>query len=148
MVAVNAALANGHFTNPVNGCTYTRDPQCIIIAAANTYGRGGDTMYVGRNALDAATLDRFVLGDVFVDYDRALEKRIASVLSDEGAALLSWVESLRTRIAEYRIKRIASTRLVERGVAALLKGKSLEQVKGRFFKSWSKDELSKVGGAM
>jgi len=149
MVAVNAALANGHFTNVVNGLTYTRHPQCIIIAAANTYGRGGDTMYVGRNALDAATLDRFVLGDVFVDYDREVEKRKAAALPAADAnALLAWIENLRGRIAEYKVKRIASTRLVERAVAAMLKGKSLDQVKARFFKSWSKDELTKVGGAL
>ena len=146
MVSVNAALANGHLANPVTGRLHTRHPNCIIIAAANTYGRGGDSMYVGRNALDAATLDRFVLGDVFVDYDRDLEKRIASALKPSQAnELLAWVELIRGRVTEYKLKRVVSTRLVERATAAIIKGRTLSQVKERFFKSWSKDEQTKVG---
>ena len=43
----------------------------ILIAAANTYGLGGDIQYVGRNQLDAATLDRFIVLDF--PYDEKLE---------------------------------------------------------------------------
>jgi cobaltochelatase CobS len=68
MVAINAALANGVLANPVNGKIHVRHKDTIIIAAANTYGLGGDVMYVGRNQLDAATLDRFILGTLFVNY--------------------------------------------------------------------------------
>src|SRR5208337_1523898 len=63
MVAINAALANGVMANP-HGKVHVRHPKCIIIAAANTWGRGGDHLYVGRNQLDAATMDRFVLSMV------------------------------------------------------------------------------------
>ena len=72
MVAINAALANGVMANP-HGKVHVRHPKCIIIAAANTWGRGGDHLYVGRNQLDAATMDRFVLSTVHIQYDAALE---------------------------------------------------------------------------
>ena len=84
MVAVNAALANGILANP-NGKVHHRNPKTIIIGAANTWGRGGDTQYVGRNQLDSATLDRFVMSTVFVDYDIDLEGDIArSLLTELG----------------------------------------------------------------
>jgi hypothetical protein len=46
-----------------------------VCAAANTYGTGADALYVGRNQLDAATLDRFYV--VEMDYDRKLEAKLA-----------------------------------------------------------------------
>jgi cobaltochelatase CobS len=149
MVSVNAALANGVLCNPVTGEVIDRHTDTIIIAAANTFGRGGSAMYVGRNALDAATLDRFVLCTLEVWYDEDLERDIAkSTLPGEGQAdeLLSWVTRLREKIAEYRMHRVASTRLVIAGAKAMLKGGTLSDVKGRFFKGWSADELAKVEG--
>jgi len=97
MVSINAALANGVLCNPVTGEVVERHPDCIIITAANTYGRGGDMVYVGRNALDGATLDRFVLAKLFVDYDKVLEHDIARSALDGDAAreLLNWVDVLR-----------------------------------------------------
>ena len=149
MVAVNAALANGVMSNPVNGKIHVRHKDCIILAAANTFGRGGDMMYVGRNALDCATLDRFVLDTLTIDYDRDLEWDIARSLIEEEPAneIMAWVDLLRSKIIDNRLRRVASTRLVERAARAVRNGKSLDQVKSRFFQGWSKDELAKIGGA-
>lgn len=146
MVSVNAALANGELANPVTGEVIKRHADCIIIAAANTYGRGGDMMYVGRNALDAATLDRFVLSTLFVDYDTALELDImkASLSDGQVEELIAWVSDLRDKIANNRLRRVASTRLVEQSVKAMASGKGLDDVKARYFQNWSKDELAKV----
>lgn len=44
----------------------------VLLAGANTFGRGANRNYVGRNALDAATLDRFAF--VEVDYDNGFEE--------------------------------------------------------------------------
>jgi len=46
-----------------------------LVTTGNTYGTGGDRQYVGRQALDAATLDRLVTIDVPVD--ERLETRLA-----------------------------------------------------------------------
>ena len=146
MVAINAALANGVLCNPVTGQVHTRHKDCYVLAAANTWGRGGDSQYVGRNQLDAATLDRFVLSTVLVSYDRDLERDLARGALNEAQAdeLLAWVDTLRTRITEYRLRRIASTRLVISGVAALGRGRTLADVKTRYFQDWAADELAKV----
>lgn len=146
MVSINAALANGVLANP-NGGIHKRHPSTIIIAAANTWGRGADASYVGRNALDASTLDRFVMSTAFVDYDPQLEEMICSDLTKgQRTELLKWVHGLREKIAEKKVRRIASTRLVAGGAASLRAGKTLDTIKARYFRSWSADEISKVGG--
>ncbi len=147
VVAINAALANGHLAL-TDGRIVSRHADCYIVGAANTWGRGGDHQYVGRNQLDAATLDRFVLSTVHVTYDTALENDIASAALSEGQAneLLAWVGVLRGRIVNNRLRRIASTRLVVNAVAALKASRTLDQVKARYFQDWSADERAKVEG--
>jgi MoxR-like ATPase len=73
-VAFNAAVANGYYTFP-NGEKVQVHPDFRCIAAANTWGKGSDREYQGRNPLDAATLDRFA--KVAWDYDEAHELRIS-----------------------------------------------------------------------
>jgi ATP-dependent Lon protease len=61
VLAFNAALANDFMDFPDNQVKKHKDFYCI--AAANTIGQGADRQYVGRNQLDAASLDRFVFLD-------------------------------------------------------------------------------------
>ncbi|MCL2646139.1 MAG: AAA family ATPase [Phycisphaerales bacterium] len=145
MVAINAALANGVLVTP-DGIVHRRHENCIIIAAANTWGRGGDLMYVGRNQLDASTLDRFCLSTLFVTYDEGLETELVkSGLDGEvGDTLLQWVQQVRGAISRNRIRRVASTRLVVSSIKALRHGRSFDDVKARFFQDWSDDEKAKV----
>ena len=146
MVSINAAIANGQLANPVTGQVHVRSPQFYLLAAANTYGHGGDVQYVGRNQLDAATLDRFILATIEVGYDEALEEDLARSIGCNGSTdqLLSWVKTLRARIDESRVRRIASTRLVVSAARALTKGRSLADVQSRYFLGWSTDERAKV----
>ena len=147
MVAINAALANGVLANPVTGTLHHRSDNAYILAAANTWGRGGDTQYVGRNQLDASTLDRFVLATVLIDYDTALERQHVEGLlaADDASVVLGWVKSLRRQISSNRLRRVASTRLVFNAAAAVKAGRTLSQVKARYFQDWSKDERAKAG---
>jgi hypothetical protein len=55
-----------------------------FLATANTYGLGPDRMYVGRQQLDAATLDRFV--QVEVPVDEALEDALAHAQGADPSA--------------------------------------------------------------
>ena len=145
MVAINAALANGVLANP-NGRIHQRHEKCYILAAANTWGRGGDHQYVGRNQLDAATLDRFTLSTLLIEYDQELEYELvrASLPDDVGSELVQWIGNLRSAISRNRLRRIASTRLVTSAIAALKAGRTLEAVQARFFQDWSADEKAKV----
>lgn len=72
LAVLNSALANGV-------CSFAdkmvkKHPDFILIASANTFGTGADRMYIGRNQLDSATLNRFV--QVQIDYDQELEREI------------------------------------------------------------------------
>ena len=133
----------------LTGEVIERHKKCLILAAANTFGRGGDHMYVGRNALDAATLDRFVLCTLHVGYDSELESEIArSILGPSQAdVLLGWVAVLREKIAANRLRRIASTRLIVNSAAAMKRGATITDVHRRYLQDWSQDELAKFGGA-
>lgn len=69
----NAALANDWCDFPDG--MIKKHPQFICIACANTFGTGRDRLYVGRNQLDAATLDRFTMFEM--NYDPHLERKLA-----------------------------------------------------------------------
>lgn len=59
LVRVNSALANGWCTFPVLG-NVKMNPNCRIIAAGNTSGRGATEAYNTAHQLDESTLNRFL----------------------------------------------------------------------------------------
>lgn len=59
MVIANAMLANDQCAFPDGMVKKHKD--FILLAGANTIGLGADKQYLGRNALDKATIDRFVM---------------------------------------------------------------------------------------
>ena len=73
LTIINALLANGYCSFPDGVMKRNENFRCIC--ACNTYGRGADRQYVGRNQLDAATLDRFAVVDF--EYDENMERAIA-----------------------------------------------------------------------
>ena len=113
MTAFNAALANGH--TPFPDGLIARHPDFAAIAAANTFGRGADREYVGRNQLDAATLDRFATFEV--DYDEALERALAG--NDDWTRR---VQSIRAAIRKEKVRHIVSPRASITGAKLLAAG--------------------------
>lgn len=102
MTIINAALSNGHAAFP-DGMV-KRHPDCLILAAANTYGRGPDRMYVGRQALDAATLNRFVTIEMAVD--EPLETSLAYATGVESMVadrVLRYVRALRKSAQDQKV---------------------------------------------
>lgn len=79
-----------------------RHKDCVVMAAANTYGNGADALYVGRNQLDAATLERFRVGTVRMDYDDAVETSVGD------ADVLKWARTVRSKIREHGMLKIMS----------------------------------------
>lgn len=75
LAIINHALANNIAEFPDK--KVERHPDAVIVAAANTIGRGANAQYVGRAVIDAATRDRFVY--VPWDIDEDLEERIIGV---------------------------------------------------------------------
>lgn len=107
---INKAIANRSYTvaqrykNP----SVKKHEDFVLVCAANTFGHGADAMYVGRNQLDAATLDRFKVGLIAMDYDHEVERSIA-----DNEDLCQWAWKIRARIKEQKIRRIMSTRVIK-----------------------------------
>jgi len=73
LTVINAMLSNGVAGFP--DAMVARHPDFIFLCAGNTYGKGSDRQYVGRNPIDAATLDRFAVIDF--DYDEDFEMALS-----------------------------------------------------------------------
>lgn len=74
---LNALLSNNEVGFPDSKVTKHKNFVCIV--ACNTYGTGANSKYIGRNKLDAATLDRFIT--LTMDYDNVLEDSLVGYQS-------------------------------------------------------------------
>lgn len=119
LLSFNAALANGFMDFPDKTVKMHPDFKCI--AAANTYGQGASREYVGRNQLDAASLDRFVF--ILWNYDQDLEARIAA-----NAKWVARVQSVRLACEQLKIRAVVSPRASMFGTRLLEAGLSMERV--------------------
>jgi MoxR-like ATPase len=104
-------------------------PDFRLVATGNTYGAGGDRQYAGRQTLDSATLDRFVVIDVVID--EGLEERIclrhAPSHQDAARDLLGEVRKLRATATEKNLPILFSPRASIDGAKLLEAGATLEQ---------------------
>lgn len=121
LTVLNALLANSVCSFPDGVIEKHPDFRCI--AAGNTYGQGANRQYVGRQQLDAATLDRFV--GIDWDYDESLESKLGA--SQPDWVLYVW--SLRKAADKLGIKRVFGTRRIQQGTALLDDGEKLDDVK-------------------
>lgn len=119
LLAFNAALSNGHCDFP-DGCI-ERHPDCLIIAAANTYGQGATNDYVGRNKLDGAFLDRFI--PLAWDYDESLEVALSG-----NANWARKVQKYRAAAGKIGLRVIISPRASIFGAALLANGFDQDEV--------------------
>lgn len=142
LLAVNAALANGKLTIPQRHANPValRHKDFVCIAAANTFGHGGDLTYSGRNRLDGATLDRFRAGIIKMDYDPELEKLLID------AEVLKWALPIREQIKSLKLKRVMSTRaLLDFTRQKQMLGFGAAEWEESFFADWTRDEMVKIG---
>jgi type II secretory pathway component PulF len=87
------------------------------------------------------------MGTVEVGYDLDLERAILAAYVDAAtvARLAAWAEKTRSAIANHRLARSVSTRVL-RDMAKLLRhGQTLADCLKTFFLSWTSDERAKVG---
>lgn len=140
LLFVNQALANGGFFLPqrYNNPEVKKHKDCIIMAAANTYGTGGNVVYAGRERLDESTLDRFRAGVVQVGYDETLEKNLVE------STILDWGKHIRAKITETKLQRVMSTRFLLDASKLSKSGVTLDKLKQTYFHGWREDEIRKV----
>lgn len=140
LIVINSALANGYMAFPHE--TIDRHPDFRIIAAANTWGKGADLQYVGRNALDGATLDRF--DNIFFDYDTKLERALYP--NDE---VLQFMWSFRNAVYQSKIPHIVSTRGIGKVYKKEINGIPVQDtLTSNIVKNLGQDDINTIIGNM
>lgn len=125
VTGLNMVLANGEFGTPVG--MVEKHPDFAPIFGMNTYGAGANRQYVGRNQLDAASLDRIAV--IEWDLDCGLEAAMVGVPGVESPRFdlcqhgtmtapqwLARVWTVRKAIEELGIRHIISPRCSQNGV--------------------------------
>lgn len=118
LTGMNAAAAGS--VMPTQGGLIRRHNNFRLIAAANTFGQGADRQYVGRNPLDAATLDRFFVIEWPIDEGLeaaclGLNRKSESIDIARGGLVTSeqWLErvtKVRAAIAAEKVRAVVSPR--------------------------------------
>ena len=124
LIVLNSALANGVCSFPDKMVERNKDFR--FIGTANTYGNGADRTYVGRNQLDGATLDRFVVIDW--DVDDELEKSLVEPYGEAGIAWLETIWDLRKEVERSGIRAIISPRMTVKCAVTTELGNSVDDV--------------------
>lgn len=101
LTSINSALSNDYCAFPDG--MIKKHPDFVCAASGNTYGRGATREYVGRNQIDAATLDRFVL--VEWPYDEQLERQLVT-----NFQWVYFVQKVRANAEKHGIKMVISQR--------------------------------------
>lgn len=141
-------------------------PDFYPVASANTFGLGASREYVGRNQLDAASLDRFAT--IEIDYDPGLEAALVGLprpaaapkpdtvdpVPDEGksgivAGWLSHVTAVRKAIMKLEVRHIVSPRATLNGSKLLLAGLPFDLVeRAVIYKGLKADTVTKIKEAI
>ena len=119
ILAFNAALANDFMDFPDKKVPKHKNFYCI--AAANTFGTGADRQYVGRNQLDAATLDRFIT--LNWEIDETLEHELA-----KNYEWVNYVQKARKAASKIGERHIISPRASMQGADLLRIGIDRKEV--------------------
>jgi len=142
LMILNAALSNGRWEIPLRGDgaePLTRHDNFVCLAAANTKLHGADRVYVARNQLDGATIDRFAMGRITVDYDEEMEN------AAYDKATVTFGQRLRARCrAQKGWTKDVSTRNIADS-CKLQQELSLEESWYGFFEDWEEAHCEQVG---
>jgi cobaltochelatase CobS len=144
LALINAALANGQMAFP-DGMV-KRHADFNAIASANTYGRGPDRKYVGRQAIDLATLDRFTVEHV--DVDESLEQTLCLATGLDTAKvdkILAYVRTLRGNADSHKLPVVFSPRASVGMCRLIHAGRSVsDAIDVRVKRGMSEQDWSKV----
>lgn len=122
LIQVNAALSNNLCAFPDKMVKKHKD--FIFIASANTYGTGMNRQYVGRNQLDAATLDRFTVVDWEIDNE--LEENLST--GQHRHRWLEVVRGIREHVQSHNIRALVTPRATQKGSQLLSIDTPIEKV--------------------
>ena len=136
LVILNSAIANKYFDFPTGRVKANENFR--VVCAGNTYGTGADMVYVGRNVLDGATLDRFVV--IPFDYDENVEKQLAYDID-----LYEFIYNLRKAVNESNLRYIVSMRALINATKMLELGISKQEIlKTAIIKNMQIDDINTI----
>ena len=141
LLSINNAVANEWCDFPDGKIAKHESFVCVM--AGNTFGTGASRQYVGRQQLDAATLDRFVF--IEVGYDEALETAVALAHNPEAGAWVKKVQSFRKKVEAAGMRHVVSPRASIMGAKLLKAGMDLQMVTQiALHKGISQDQLNQL----
>lgn len=136
LIILNGAIANKYFDFPTGRFQAHKDFR--VVCAGNTYGTGADMVYVGRNVLDGATLDRFVV--LNFDYDEDVEKALAY-----DKDLFTFIRDLRKAVNDSGLRYIVSMRALINSTKLLEIGIDKETIlKTTIIKNMQVDDINTI----
>ena len=138
LIILNAAIANRYFDFPAPIGYVEAHKDFRVIAAGNTFGYGADYDYVGRNQLDAASLDRFAM--VRIDYDVRIEESCANGDSE----LLDFCHKFRAATEKAGIRTVVSYRAISRMAKLSACMEAKEILDSCLIKSMEVDDLNAI----
>lgn len=127
VVAFNAAMEDGYYSFPDKQVKRHKD--CKVIAAANTFGIGATNKYVGRYALDAASLSRFFY--ISVTYDEKLERSLVQSITDnetDSNVVLEVMGAYRKAIVDLGLDVICGTREIKQVAQLVSAGMPMKNI--------------------
>lgn len=139
------ALASNRMADFPDGIVKAH-PDFALVACANTYGRGADRLYVGRNAQDAAVMDRWAV--ISWDIDPTVEAGMlglpapvnapkpvqlapitdARALEAIAVDWLNLVRKTRAAVQKHKLRHVVSPRASQMGVKLLAAGWPWDEV--------------------
>lgn len=130
LLAANGPLANGWISTPIG--MFERHKDCIIIAAANTWGFGATNEYSARQIIDGASRDRFVKIEWEIDekLERAVAIRMDSDLPGDSVGAVAWHELVmkaRKNARTHGLEIIISPRATYYGISLMKQGFSRDK---------------------
>lgn len=138
LIILNAAIANRYFDFPAPIGYVEAHPDFRVVAAGNTFGNGADYDYVGRNQLDAASLDRFA--QVRIDYDSHIEEGCAN----GDRELLGFCRAFRKATQKAGIRTVVSYRAISRMAKLSQRMEADELLDACLIKSLEVDDLNAI----
>ena len=142
---LNNALSNGVMGFP-DGMV-RKHANFVAIATANTFGSGATTQYVGRNPIDAATVDRFVQLEIPIDED--VEHAMLDSIGLSTLVAQKWLLAVRTarrNVETNGLKVIVSPRATMNG-AKLLRSEQFtmsEAFTATVLRGAKEDQIAKI----
>lgn len=138
LIILNAAIANRYFDFPAPIGKIEANPNFRVIAAGNTLGYGADNSYVGRNTLDAASLDRFAI--IQIDYDDDIEMNVTG----NNAELVAFCNDFRKAANKSGIQITVSYRAMSRMAKMEKVLDKIEMMQTCLIKGLEKDDVNVI----